>query len=126
MSKKIPERSEIAIQDQWALEDLYATDELWQEDLKKLQAEIDELAGFAGRISQSAQELLAYLRLDDEINVAMGRIFNYAQRKCDEDTRVSKYQDFVSQAMSVYVAISSASAWFTPELLSLSEAQMAA
>ena len=55
MSKKIPERSEIAIQDQWALEDLYATDELWQEDLKKLQAEIDELAGFAGRISQSAQ-----------------------------------------------------------------------
>ena len=48
------------------------------------------------------------------------------RRKCDEDTRVSKYQDFVSQAMSVYVAISSASAWFTPELLSLSEAQMAA
>ena len=43
MSKKIPERSEIAIQDQWALEDLYATDELWQEDLKKLQPDNDEL-----------------------------------------------------------------------------------
>ena len=81
MSKKIPERSEIAIQDQWALEDLYATDELWQEDLKKLQAEIDELAGFAGRISQSAQELLAYRKLVDMFTIRAERLGNYAIRR---------------------------------------------
>ena len=35
--KKIPERSEIAQKDKWAIEDLYASPALWQEDLKKLQ-----------------------------------------------------------------------------------------
>ena len=35
--KKIPERNEIAQKDKWAIEDLYASPDLWQEDLKKLQ-----------------------------------------------------------------------------------------
>ena len=119
-------RDEIPEQYHWDLASIFATDEAFLSALEEAKAYPGKCAAYQDKISQSAQELLAYLRLDDEINVAMGRIFNYAQRKCDEDTRVSKYQDFVSQAMSVYVAISSASAWFTPELLSLSEAQMAA
>ena len=28
--KKIPQRSEIAQEDKWAIEDLYATDEVWK------------------------------------------------------------------------------------------------
>ena len=35
--KKIPERNEIAQKDKWAIEDLYASPDLWQEDLKILQ-----------------------------------------------------------------------------------------
>lgn len=123
---EVKNRDEIPEQYHWDLASIFATDEVFLSALEEAKAYPGKCAAYQGKISQSAQELLAYLRLDDEINVAMGRIFNYAQRKCDEDTRVSKYQDFVSQAMSVYVAISSASAWFTPELLSLSEAQMAA
>ena len=57
MSKTIPERSEVALESQWKLEDLYADDALWQEDLKKLQADVDRLAGFAGKISQSSGAL---------------------------------------------------------------------
>lgn len=123
---EVKNRDEIPEQYHWDLASIFATDEVFLSALEEAKAYPGKCAAYQGKISQSAQELLAYLRLDDEINVAMGRIFNYAQRKCDEDTRISKYQDFVSQAMSVYVAISSASAWFTPELLSLSEAQMAA
>lgn len=37
MSKKIPERSEIAVENTWRLEDLYGSDELWQADLVKFQ-----------------------------------------------------------------------------------------
>ena len=29
MAKKTPLRSEVPVKDQWALEDLYANDELW-------------------------------------------------------------------------------------------------
>ena len=124
MSKKIPERSEIAIQDQWALEDLYATDELWQEDLKKLQAEIDELAGFAGRISQSAQELLAYRKLVDMFTIRAECLGNYAMRRGDQDKRDSYYQGMVGQFMKAYVEAEAKTSFETPELLSISDEKM--
>ena len=95
---EVKNRDEIPEQYHWDLASIFATDEVFLSALEEAKAYPGKCAAYQGKISQSAQELLAYLRLDDEINVAMGRIFNYAQRKCDEDTRVSKYQDFVSQA----------------------------
>ena len=35
-TKKIPSRSEIAQEDKWAVEDLFATDELWEQELLTL------------------------------------------------------------------------------------------
>ena len=34
--KKIPQRSEIAVEDTWATEDLFATDEAWEQELATL------------------------------------------------------------------------------------------
>ena len=34
--ERIPKRSEVPEQFKWALEDIYATDEKWAEDLQKL------------------------------------------------------------------------------------------
>ena len=53
--KKIPERNEIAQKDKWAIEDLYASPALWQEDLKKLQELGQKLAAFSGKLHISAQ-----------------------------------------------------------------------
>ena len=52
--KKIPERNEIAQKDKWAIEDLYASPALWQEDLKKLQELGQKLAVFSGKLHISA------------------------------------------------------------------------
>ena len=59
--KKIPERNEIAQKDKWAIEDLYASPDLWQEDLKKLQELGQKLAAFSGKLHISAQNLLDYM-----------------------------------------------------------------
>ena len=61
--KKIPERNEIAQKDKWAIEDLYASPALWQEDLKKLQELGQKLAAFSGKLHTSAQDLLDYMHL---------------------------------------------------------------
>lgn len=44
-----------------------------------------QCAAYQGKISQSAQELLAFLRLDDQVTIELSRLLNYAQRKSDED-----------------------------------------
>ena len=43
-TKKIPERAELAQQDKWAIEDIYATDELWEADLEKARGYILKIA----------------------------------------------------------------------------------
>ena len=121
---KVKSRDEVEEKYHWDLSSIFATDEAFLQALEEAKAYPAQCAAFQGTIAQSAQRLLAFLRLDDEISVALTRLINYAQRKSDEDTRISKYQDFVSQAMSLYVAISSAEAWFTPELLALDGATM--
>ena len=124
MAKKTPLRSEVPVKDQWALEDLYANDELWQQDLQQLKKVGGELAGFAGKISQSAADLLAYLQLGDTASGLIDKLANYAMRRSDQDTGNSYYQGLVGQFMKVYVACSQSVSFETPELLSISDEKM--
>ncbi len=124
MSKKIPERSELPVESQWALEDLYANDELWQADMKKMQEGGEKLASFASKLGESAQELLNYLRLSDEVSELVDRLANYAMRRGDQDTRNSYYQGMVGQFMKEYVALGERVSFETPELMSISDEKM--
>ena len=124
MSKKIPERSELPVESQWALEDLYANDELWQADMKKMQEGGEKLASFVGKLGESAQELLNYLRLSDEVSELVDRLANYAMRRGDQDTRNSYYQGMVGQFMKEYVALGERVSFETPELMSISDEKM--
>ena len=49
--KKIPQRSEIAKEDTWATEDLYVSDEAWEQELATLSADQAELASYAGKLA---------------------------------------------------------------------------
>ena len=122
--KKIPERSEIREQDKWAIHDIYATDELWEEDLNKAKAYVPAYAGYVGKLGQDAKTLLAFLKMEEEVAVLADALGNYAMRRSDEDARVSKYQAMVASVMSAYVELSSASSFATPEIMAISDETM--
>lgn len=123
-TKRIPERSEIAEQDKWAIHDIYATDELWEADLQKAKDLIPTVSAFAGKLGESAQNLLDYMKLTEEIAVLADALGNYAMRRSDEDARVSKYQAMVGSLMSTYVALEAASSFSTPEIMAISDETM--
>ena len=122
--KKIPERSEIAQKDKWAIEDLYPSAEAWQDDLKKLQALGAELAGFAGKLHTSAASLLEYMHRTEEVSVLFDSLGNYAYRKNDEDTRVAESQAMLGQVMKTGVELGEQTSFEVPELLSISDETM--
>lgn len=122
--KKIPLREEIASSDKWAIEDIYATDELWENDLIKLKEYADTLSAYRGKISKSAKALFEFLKLDDEVSVLADALGNYAQRKSDENTQNTKYQDFCSRYISAAVSVNSACAFVSPEILSISDEKL--
>lgn len=119
--ERIPMRSEVPEQFKWALEDIYATDEKWAEDLQKLKSMPERIAAFKGRLSESADTLYDFMQLSDEISVLCDSLGNYAQRRSDEDTANAKYQGFLGQLMNAYVAVNSAGSFETPEIISIEE-----
>lgn len=124
MSDRIPERADIPEKSCWSIEDIYKSDELWEEDYKNAMSYAQKIAEFRGKLCVSAAELLSYCRMDDELSILLDKLINYAQRKCDEDTRVSKYQDMSNRLGMLFVALSDASAFASPEILSISDEKL--
>ena len=123
-TKKIPERSEVREEDKWAISDIYATDELWEADLEKAKKLTSEYAAFAGKLGESAEQLLGYMELEEKVAVLADALGNYAMRRSDEDARVSKYQSMVGRVMSAYVELNAASSFATPEIMAISDETM--
>ncbi len=119
--KKIPARSEVPEEFTWNLKDIYESDDAWFADYEEQKKLPGRLTAFAGRLGESAATLLAYLRLDDEIGLALSRLHGYASRKGDEDVGNGFYQDMRGKATSLWVAVSSAGAFATPEIMAIPE-----
>ena len=124
MSERIPQRSDIPEKDKWAIEDMYATDETWEQDLVRAKEMPEKIASYKGLLSTDSTKLLEYLRADDDMTVLLESLINYAQRRNDEDTRDAKYQDMVSRLEMLFVDISGAAAFVTPEILSIDDDTM--
>jgi len=117
--ERIPKRSEVAKENTWAIEDIFPTDEAWEKALEDFKKFPEKVAAYKGRLGESADTLLEFLKLSDDISIAADSIVNYAQRKSDEDTAVAKYQGYVGQMMNVFVALNAASSFESPELISI-------
>lgn len=103
----------------WAVEDLYASDDEWKQDLGKIKSYIPKLESYHGTLGENADNLLGFLKLQDEITVLLDRFANYALRKADEDTKNTTYQGYKDQTMGMFVSISSALSFAEPEILEI-------
>jgi oligoendopeptidase F len=119
--KRLRKRSEAERKDTWAIEDLYASDELWKEEYKHVKDSIPKISEYQGRLSKSSDLLLSFLKLSDEIGCKMERIYVYANQKYHEDTANATYQDLANKAGALSVQVNSALSFATPEILSIPE-----
>ncbi len=119
MAKKILKRSEVPIENTWNLGDMFESDEKWLEEYEALKEIPAKIVEFKGKLGNSAADLLAFLKLQDEIELRLLPLYGYANCKGDEDTANSFYQDLRGKAMSTYVAISGAASFATPEIMAI-------
>lgn len=120
----VTSRGQIDPRYQWDLSNIFPSDDAFLAALDAAKAYPERIAALKGTVAASAQGLLAFLQLDDEVDVALGKLANYAQRKSDEDTRVARYQDFSSQVTTLCVEIAGAGSWFSNEVLSIAPQTM--
>ena len=117
---KIRQRNEIPVEDTWALEDLYISDEAWEQELATLAEDEKSLAAYAGRLGENADDLYEYLIRMEQMNVKLDSLGNYCMRKSDQDTRESANQAMVGRLVSTVVGINAACSFETPEIMAIS------
>ena len=120
-SEAIRTRDQIPQEDTWALEDLYPSDESWEQALSALTARQSEAAAFAGKLGESGETLCAFLHLVEDVDGQSELLANYAMRKADQDTRNAAYQAMVGKLMGVLTAVSAAFSFATPEIMAIPE-----
>ena len=110
-NQSIPKRSEVPEEMTWNLKDMFESDQAWMAEYEAMKEFPAKIAAFQGTLARSAQDLLAWFRLQDEIELRLSVLMGYASCKGDEDTGNSFYQDVRGKAMNVYVSIASAAAF---------------
>ena len=120
-NQSIPKRSEVPEEMTWNLKDMFESDQAWMAEYDAMKEFPAKIAAFQGTLARSAQDLLAWFRLQDEIELRLSVLMGYASCKGDEDTGNSFYQDVRGKAMNVYVSIASAAAFATPEIMAIAD-----
>ena len=124
MAETYKSRADIPERYTWDTSGLFESDEVAATAFEEAQGLPAELESWKGRAFASAEGLLAYLRLEDEVTLKVARLFEYASRKSDEDTRVGRYQDMLARQRSLMAKVDAAKSWFEPALLSLDGATL--
>lgn len=121
-TKELKTRDQIDSKYKWNIEAMIPDESVISGELETIKKEAEAYGeDFAGRLTESADTLLAAFQKRDDIWCRLEKIYVYARMRRDENNAETKYQAMADQCNSVIAAVSASMAFFTPELLSASE-----
>lgn len=121
-TKELKTRDQIDSKYKWNIEAMIPDESVISVELETIKKEAEAYGeDFAGRLTESADTLLAAFQKRDDIWRRLEKIYVYARMRRDENNAETKYQAMADQCNSVIAAVSASMAFFTPELLSASE-----
>ncbi len=117
-------RAEVPAEHTWNLASIYPTDAAWEQDFQRVVAMLPQLRQFAGTLGSSAKTLLDALTARDTAGQMLEHVFVYAHMRMDEDTTNSTYQALMDRATTLWSDFGAATAFITPEILAIPQAQL--
>ena len=117
--KTIPARNEVPKENTWALEDMYASKSLWEDDIKKASKMADEAASFCGKVGESASSLYNFIKLTEDMSIILDDVAGFASRSKDVDNTNPEGQSMETSAISLLVECDSKVSFATPEILAV-------
>jgi len=116
---KAKTRAEIPAKYKWNLAEIYPSWQAWEADMALLDKKIDELAALKGTLTRSSADLLKAYKLNDEVNMIGIKAYRYPELTRDIDLRDNSVSARFQQFNILYAKFGTATAWFSPELLSI-------
>ena len=115
-SAHTPLRTEIPESDKWDLTPLYTSDAGWEEDFAKLQKSYEEVAGFRGRLGESAAGLAKCLEFEKGIDLLVDQLNQYAALSVSGDSSNAEALSREARLDSLLVRVGEAFSFISPEI----------
>ncbi len=119
MGKLQKTRDEIETKYTWDLTLIYKTDKDFEKDYEKVSKEINDITKYQGILVKSASNLLGYLKLSNELERKLYKLYYYAYLKNDQDTTNTKYQAMLGKVKNLLTKFEELDAYAEPELMSI-------
>ncbi|HAN09901.1 MAG TPA: oligoendopeptidase F [Clostridiales bacterium] len=121
MAEKQKKRSEIEDKYKWRLEDIYASDDLWEKDFHELKSKTEVMKKYKGKLTSDATNLQEGLELYFDICRLLDKVVIYSGNRKNEDLNVAKYQEMSDRLKSLIAEISSEIVFVKTELTKLTK-----
>jgi oligoendopeptidase F len=124
-AKTLPPRERVKLDDQWNLASLFANDDKWEAAFEKWKKQIPRYAKFRGTLGDSAKQLAACLKFDEELDRLSERIGTYAYLKAAEDQANSAAQRMRGRVQNAGSEAAQAASFIRPEVLAIPAKKLA-
>lgn len=120
-TKELKHRSEIDPTFSWNLNDMISDQSAWTELFEHIKVQIEEFKLYESKLLNNAETLFEALRLRDTLSIDFTKIYVYSNMSLHQDTDNTNSQELVQKVASLEVLISSATAFFEPEIMEADE-----
>lgn len=125
MAKELLKREQVAVEDTWAVEDIYKTEEAFLADVEKAEKMLEEFIKFTEEyVQESGAHLLEYYKMLEEIFLVVDSTANYASRNADADTSNTHYQALEGKVMNVYYKLQEYTAPIESYIVAMDDAKI--
>ena len=121
---RLPERSEVDVNDTWDLGSLFPNDDAWEKALEEFEKQSAGYEQYHGKLGDSAQTLADCLDFDSNVSRIGERIAYYAMLKTSEDQANSDYQGMMMRFQNIAVRAGEAASFMRPEILSIEDSKL--
>ncbi|MEI7770534.1 MAG: oligoendopeptidase F [Chloroflexales bacterium] len=123
---KVPARADVALEHTWDLGLAFADADAWDSELGALEGIAQEFLALQGTLGLGPGQLLAALRLRDEVSRRLWALYMYARQLKDSDGTNPTGQALSERAGSFVARTSAALAFIDPEILAIPEEALTA
>ncbi len=114
------ERDKIPAKYRWDFSSIYPDWDAWEKDRVLMEQKMNEYAALKGTLAGGPQSVLKAYKLSDEMNMIAYKVYRYPQLQRDVNTKNTEMAAKLQQVQLMFAKFGTATAWFSPELLSIS------
>lgn len=114
-------RSQVLVDETWDLTDLFLNREQWEEELRRLTKDINQVTKFKGKLKNDAKTLLSAIKAFEDFQIRIQLVGTYAFLKRSADGSDPENQADYAKFAATFAEIGAELSFFESELLTIPE-----